>query len=604
MRITFNTPDKEATCILFFFKNRELYIQLHAVNPKKMIKSAIFEPNLLNMSPKSMLLLVSLFLLGLTSTAQYTEKINTNRPGVSQGAFSVGNNVLQLEGGLGFGRERHKIFDTKSSTFNFDYEIRYGLLIEQLEINLNGSFRSDGVRQTIGANEQKIRKTDFESNTIGVKYLIYDPYKKPKENDSINYDELKSWKERYRFKWKSLIPAVSAYVGMNYVNTDNAFTFPTDATISPKIVVMTQNNWWTSNAGSWVLVTNLIVDKITTDNPAYGWIITSTHTLNDKWAVFGEYQGQKSDFYSDNIIRLGGAYLWNKDLQIDANIATNFKDTPSIFRVSVGASYRFDWHSKDEIIEKPGFESGIKKDESEEDEEKDKEKDKDGLELDEEFEEIENDSLKLEKTPFINEFEDGSHRDAMEKDLDERRTEQRLERERIEKEKQDKKDEKKFKKEERRRLKREAKAAKQAEKARIKAEKEKQKMIEDIDAELDKMEQDDGLDDELKQIDDELKKLEEMEKELGTGDKQDAKEKEAEESKKAEEEEDVDAAYEKLQKEQEKAKKEEEKRKKAEEKRKKKEEKKRKKEEEKRKKAEEKQRKKEEKEKEKNENDN
>ncbi len=548
-----------------------------------MIKSAIFEPNLLNMSPKSLLLLVSLFLLGLTASAQYTEKINTNRPGTSQGAFSVGNNVLQLEGGFGVGKEKHKLFDTKTNTFNFDYAIRYGLLIEQLEINLNGSFRTEGIKQTVGANEEKIRRTDFEYNTIGVKYLIYDPYKKPKDQDSINYDELKSWKERYRFKWKNLVPAVSAYVGMNYVNTDNAFTFPNDQTISPKIVLMTQNNWWTSNAGSWVLVTNLIVDKVTTDNPAYGWIITSTHTLNDKWAVFGEYQGQKSDFYSDNILRLGGAYLFNKDLQIDANIATNFKDTPSIFRVSVGASYRFDWHNKDEIIEKPGFESGIKN------EEELNNKESDSLSIDQEFEEIENDSLKLEKTPFINEFEDSSIRDAMEQDLDERRTEQRLEREQIEKEKQDKKDDKKFQKEERRRLKREAKEAKQVEKDRIKAEKEKQKMIEDIDAELDKMEQDEGVDDELKKIDDELKKLEEMEKEVDT-----EKKKEPEEEKKKveeEEEEDVDAAYDKLQKEQAKAKKEEEKRRKKEEKKRLKEEKKRQKEEEKRKKAEEKKKK-------------
>ncbi|WP_378173191.1 transporter [Aquimarina sp. SS2-1] len=536
------------------------------------------------MSPKSMLLLISLFLLGLMASAQYTEKINTNRPGVSQGAFSVGNNVLQLESGFGFGKEKHKLFDTRTNTFNLDYTVRYGLLIEQLEININGSFRSDGIKQTVGANEQKIRRTDFEFNNIGVKYLIYDPYKKPKDKDSINYDELKSWKERYRFKWKSLIPAVSAYVGMNYVNADNPFTFPEDQTISPKFVVMTQNNWWTSNAGSWVLVTNLIVDKITTENPAYGWIITSTHTINDKWAVFGEYQGQKSDFYSDNILRLGGAYLFNNDLQIDANIATNFKDTPSIFRVSVGASYRFDWHYKDEIIEKPGFESGIKKED--EDEEELNLKESDSLRIDQEFEEIENDSLKLEKTPFINEFEDGTHRDAMEEDLDKRRTEQRLERERIEKEKQDKKDDKKFRKEERRRLKREAKAAKQAEKAKIKAEKEKQKMIEDIDAELDKMEQDEGVDDELKKIDEELKKLEEMEKDL---EPEDVKEKE--EKKETEEEEDIDAEYEKLQKEQEKAKKEEEKRRKKEEKKRLKEEKKRKKEEEKRKKEEEKKKK-------------
>lgn len=525
------------------------------------------------MRPKSLLFLASLFLLGLSTSAQYTEKINTNRPGTSQGAFSVGNNVLQIESGFGFGKEKHELFKTKSNVFGFDYAVRYGLLIEQLEIRLNGRFRSDGVRRTVGGNEEKINRTDFEYNTIGAKYLIYDPYKRPKK-DSIN---LNSWKDQHRFKWKSLIPAVSAYVGMNYVSPNNPFTFEGDPTISPKFVVMTQNNWYNSNAGSWVLVTNFIVDKITTDVPTIGWFITATHTINDTWAIFGEYQGQKSDFYSDNIIRLGAAYLFNNDLQIDANIATNFKDTPSLFNVSFGASYRFDWHKKDEIIEKSGLEGGIKEDEIQEEDENGE-----GIDIDERNE-IENDSLKLEQAPFINQFEDDSMRDDMEKDLDERRTAERLERERIEQEKIDKKGDKKFQKEERRRLKREAKEAKENEKAQIKAEKEKQKMIEDIDAELDKMEQDEGVDDELKKIDEELKKLEGLD--LSEPVKEEEKK---EDEKEIEKEEDIDAAYDKLKEEQDKADKEEEKRRKKEEKQRLKEEKKREKEEEKRKKEEEK----------------
>ncbi len=541
-----------------------------------MIKSAIFEPNLINMIPKSMLLTVCLFLLGLTVSAQYTEKINTNRPGSSQGAFSVGNNVLQGEGGFGFGKQKHALLNTKTNVFYIDYAVRYGLLIEQLEINLTGRFRSEGIKRTIGANEEKIRKTDFEYNTIGLKYLVYDPYKNPKKNDSLDYAKLKSWKETYKFRWKYLIPAVSIYAGVNYVNAGNAFTFANDATFSPKFVLMTQNNWNTSKSGSWVLVTNFIVDKITTENPAFGWFVTSTHTLNDKWAVFAEYQGQKSDFYSDNILRLGGAYLFNNDLQIDANIATNFKDTPSIFNFSVGASYRFDWHKKDEVILPPGYKSGIEEVEEEENIEGD------GEENIEEFEEEENDSLKQERAPFVNDFEDESHREAMENDLDERRTAERLEREKIEQEKVDKKNSKRSKKEERRRLKREAKEAKEEEKAKLKAEKEKQKMIEEIDAELDKMEQNEGSeDDELKKIEEELKKLEEE-----TGDPQKEKEKKPVE-------EDVDAEYEKLKKEQEKTKKDDEKRRKKEEKERLKEEKKRKKQEEKLKKQEEKRKKKE-----------
>ncbi len=584
MRIIFNTPCNDASCISFFFKNNELWIQLQAYSPKKMIKSAIFEPNLLHMNPKSILLLVTIFLFSITVSAQYTEKINTNRPGTSQGAFSVGNNVLQFEGGFGFGKQKHKLLNTKTNVFNLDYSARYGLLIEQLEIRVNGRFRADGVKQTIGANEEKIKRSNFELNTIGAKYLIYDPYKRPKK-DSINYDELKSWKARHKFKWKSLIPAVSAYLGANFVSKDNPFTAPNDDPFSPKIVIMTQNNWSTSLNGDWVLVTNFIVDKITTEDPIIGWIVTSTHTINEKWAAFGEYQGQKSDFYSDNILRLGGAYLYDKDLQFDANVAFNFKDTPSVFTVSFGASYRFDWHTKDEIIEQPGLEGGVKEDEKLKEELEGKDKDNDEREFDEleEGEGIENDSLKLEKTPFINDFEDDSLRQNIEKDLDERRTAERLERERIENEKISKKEDKKFRKEEARRLKREAKEARKAEKEAIQAEKEKQKLVDDIDAELDKMEKEQGVDQELQDIDKELKELEKMEKELELGEeKKNTKQEEKIEQK----EEDVDAEYEKYEKEQEKAQKLEEKRLQKEEKKRQKEEKKRKKEEAKRKKQE------------------
>ncbi|TYP74940.1 outer membrane putative beta-barrel porin/alpha-amylase [Aquimarina intermedia] len=543
-----------------------------------MIKSTIFEPNQLNMSPKSILPFFVLILSAFVSQAQYTEKINSNRPGTSQGAFSVGTNVLQAEGGFGFGKEKHNLLNTKTNFFNFDYSARYGLLIEQLEIRLDGRLRSDGVRQTIGSSEEKTTRTNFEYNTLGAKYLIFDPYKNPKK-DSVN---LNSWKAQHRFKWKTLIPAVSAYIGVNYVTKDNPFTFPEDEAISPKVVIMTQNNWTTSRIGNWVLVTNFIIDKVTTEMPLYGWIITSTHTINDKWAVFGEYQGQKSDFYSDDILRVGGAYLWDKNLQLDAHIATNFKDTPSIFNFSFGGSYRFDWHTKDEIIEQPGLEGGVKEKEEEEilDEEK---KDIDSYE----YEEDETDSLKQGKIPMINDFEDEDFRQALEQDLDERRTAERLERERIESEKQAKKDEKKSRKEERKRAKREAKEAKEAEKALIKAEKERQKMIEDIDSELNKMEAPQDVDQELEQIE---KELEDLEKELES--ERPSKPIETEAKPIPEEDIDIDKAYEEMKKQEEKRRKKEEKARKEEEKRREKEEKMRLKEEQKKQKEKEKEEKK------------
>jgi len=625
------------------------------------------------MSPKSMLLQICLLLYGIIGTAQYTEKINTNRPGTSQGAFAVGNNVLQFEGGIGFGKQNHELFNTKTNTFGVDYALRYGLFFEQLEIRINGRYRADGTQSTT-VNIPKERESNFQFNTIGAKFLFFDPNKRklkkeieerkkeaklfgqeeqplnqegeeeqagpvslnPEEetdteedieekidpvdealedlemdkdletvnrripdptgrdstgievvydykNRKVDNGDLLSWKKRHRFRWKSLIPAMSAYVGVNYITENNPFVSEGVEGISPKVVFATQNNWSTRLNGDWVLVTNLILDQIATDDMIIGWIITSTHTIKEKWAVFGEFQGQKSDFYSDNIMRVGSAYLFNKDFQIDANVAFNFKDTPSVLNFSVGASYRFDWHKKDEIIDKTGLKAGVQEKEKDEDG-KDNEED---LEL-HEFEEVKSDSLKMARTPFINMFEDDDEfRTKIDQDLDKKWTDERVERERIAAEKLSKKEQKKLDKEERRRKKREAKAARLAEKAKAKEEKQKQKMINEIDAELNKIEKDEGLDMELDELDKELQKLEQMDENLDSLDPnaipEIPEEKVIEEQPEVKTEDPID---ENLKKEQEKLAKEEEKRRKKEEKKRLKEEKKRKKEEEKRNKEE------------------
>ena len=55
---------------------------------------------------RSKILFLFLF-VSISVFAQYTETINSNRPGFSQGAFSVGKDVLQFETGFGLGKEEH-----------------------------------------------------------------------------------------------------------------------------------------------------------------------------------------------------------------------------------------------------------------------------------------------------------------------------------------------------------------------------------------------------------------------------------------------------------------------------------------------------------------
>ncbi|MDO1500506.1 transporter [Winogradskyella maritima] len=279
------------------------------------------------------------------SFAQYTEVINSNRPGVSQSAFAVGTNVAQLELGAFTVKEEHTPLNYEVSGYGINFAVRYGLLFEQLEILVNGEYQNDTFTNLNSNPSSEDPRANFRNFTLGAKYLVYDPYKNAEEEKPNLY----SYHANRQFKWKSLIPAVAVYAGANFDTKDNPYTAFGIEGFSPKIMVATQNNF----AGGWVFVTNFIKDRIGTDQSDFQYILTLTHSFSPQWVIFGETQGIKSDFYADNLLRFGGAYLWSKDFQLDANITFNTKDTPSVFSLAFGASYRLDFH-KDKKIDNGG----------------------------------------------------------------------------------------------------------------------------------------------------------------------------------------------------------------------------------------------------------
>ncbi len=286
--------------------------------------------------------LILLLSSGNIALAQYTETINSNRPGASQGAFSVGTNVLQIEAGGYYGNDKHNLRLTDSDILGADYAVRYGLFFEALEVSLIGAFQSESTTIKVGARDEEFNRSNFRSNTLGLKYMIFDPHV------SIAPDQpnLYSWKANQRFKWKTLIPAVAVYAGANFSFGDNPYLEPNESNFSPKIALITQNNW----RGGWVFVTNIIADKLTEDESSFAAILTLTHTFTPKFAGFIEYQAIISNIYADDIFRGGLAYLVNSDLQFDISGLLNFKNTPSRWQVAAGVSYRFDMHSQDEFL--------------------------------------------------------------------------------------------------------------------------------------------------------------------------------------------------------------------------------------------------------------
>ena len=77
------------------------------------------------------------------SYGQFTDEINSNRPGRSMMAFSVGKSVFQTETGLHYVNEDHNTLDYKASGFMAEFDIRWGLFFEQLELIAEFQYQND-----------------------------------------------------------------------------------------------------------------------------------------------------------------------------------------------------------------------------------------------------------------------------------------------------------------------------------------------------------------------------------------------------------------------------------------------------------------------------
>ncbi|PRZ27887.1 transporter [Flavobacterium granuli] len=287
------------------------------------------------MSKLKLLIFSALILIPNFHYGQHTDQINSNRPGETMSAFSVGKSVFQVETGIYGITEKHDLLNYDANGFGVDMTLRWGLFLEKLELIADLQYQNE----TFTTKFSNTNKAALKQTVLGAKYLIYDPFKDYEKKINIY-----SWKANHAFNWDQFIPAVAVFAGANITSSNNPYYFSPEGDISPKIMLITQNHF---GDGTWVFVTNTIADYIGTDYPSYGYVLTLTKGFNDKWSGFIENQGFKSDFYSDAIVRGGAAYLINKDMQIDASISSSLKNTPSILYGGIGISWRYDANYKE-----------------------------------------------------------------------------------------------------------------------------------------------------------------------------------------------------------------------------------------------------------------
>ena len=300
---------------------------------------------------KKTLLVIVLIILPHCILGQYTDVINTNKPGESFSAFSVGTDVLQIETATNFIKEEHNLLNNKFVGYSLDFSLRYGFLREELEFISYGTYQNDIFYDYRFDPTNELIRKNIKEFKIGFKYLVFDPNKNSDNRKNFykgyEYKPNTSYRANNKFKWRSLIPALAIMSGVNIDSKMNPYTFIGINGVNPFFLVATQNNF----KNNTVLITNIILDRIGSNQSDFEYIATITKAINSNWAVFIETQGIKSDFYADNLFTIGAAYLLNENLQFDAAFTTNNKKTPKVSKMSFGLSYRLDFH-EDKVISK------------------------------------------------------------------------------------------------------------------------------------------------------------------------------------------------------------------------------------------------------------
>lgn len=281
-------------------------------------------------------------LLSIEMSAQYTKKINSNRPSLSMGAYAVGERIVQLEGGYthweSYSDTSHDLY--KANTVDLD--IRVGAFFEQLEFIGQINYH-DG-----GFSSQHL--SGFQTIELGAKLLLFDSYKNYQEKINIY-----SWKAYQRYKFRRLVPTVALYGGYQFHTTKNHFIPMPDG--GSKVALITQQHL----SKKWSFVTNWYAENI--EDELYtniGYYATLSLMISERASIFAENQGkwfQKDTYHipfkETSWVRIGTTFLLTPDIQLDLHGAHTISHTPSQWQAGVGMS----WRNKRPIVWKDPYEN-------------------------------------------------------------------------------------------------------------------------------------------------------------------------------------------------------------------------------------------------------
>ena len=282
------------------------------------------------------LFIISFFIGSVMVFAQYTEVINSNKPGFSESPYSVGKGVYQFESNIFLRNTSISTTFSKPQSLGIDMLFRTSFFLDKLELNAQLTYQKDKI-----AFKNIFTSNYFTSGlskmTIGAKYLVYQQTYKDKSK------EIRSWKRRNAFDITRLIPSVAVYLGMN---TDFVNDIHKTGSITPKVGVLLQQNL----TQDFNVITNFYYDNIGTDFAQYSYIITLTQSFSNRWSAFFENQMVIQKYQNNINLGAGLAYLYNRNLQFNTSARLIFEGKTQGYYAGLGVSYRIDKH-QDPFIE-------------------------------------------------------------------------------------------------------------------------------------------------------------------------------------------------------------------------------------------------------------
>jgi hypothetical protein len=248
-------------------------------------------------------LILVFFAFAQVADAQYFETIRSDRPGQSNGPFSVGKNVFQIQSGIDFGGFRQQAASRNGSYAAPSAMLRYGLT-RVADVNTSFGYRKD----QYSAGDSSWSTNGLSLTAIGARINLY---------------EGRGFAPAIGLQLTLKLPVLSLAYNPAYIAPD--ILLIVNERISDRISLLT--NFGVNYNGN-----NAV--------PRGVYVANLSYSFSSRWGAFIETYGNITSREFENRWDAGLAFFVNNNLQLDAYGGAGTNSGTIDYFTSIGMSWR------------------------------------------------------------------------------------------------------------------------------------------------------------------------------------------------------------------------------------------------------------------------